>query len=198
MRIRTTLLTAALVVLASSCSVYNHSVDVSDLKTNAYSDDIYASLSVSADDKVEGKAKATFLFNFIQIGGGRHYAEIHQMDSDGVPLNNLINSFGNRGQRFRSLALGAAIKDSDYDIVLSPRYYTIKKSYLGIIKQYEVTVVGYGAKISSLTSVPHRYEGEIYVNENVQTSTPAGTVTTGNVQNTSPNSNVQMNLLKKK
>lgn len=150
-------LTAIIAMMACSCSVYRHSVDVSDFSTNAYSDDIYADLSINTSNKIHGKSRAVFLFNFIQIGGGRDYADIHQVSTDGNPITALANVFGNRGDKFRSLALGAAVKDSDYDVILNPRYKSFTRGFLGIITVYEVEVTGYGAKISELSTQPHKF-----------------------------------------
>lgn len=157
MKIIKYLATAVIALMTCSCSIYRHSADITNFSTNAYSDDIYANLSINKSNKVEGKAKAVFLFNFIQLGGGRNYADIHQVNLDGDPISMIANTFGNRGQKFRSLALGAAVKDSDYDVILNPRYYTHMRNILGIVKVYEVRVVGYGATISELGTQPHKF-----------------------------------------
>ena len=134
----------------SSCSTYRHSVNVADFGTDAYTDDVYATLIVDKDNKIEGKSKATFIFNFIQIGGGKDYAEIQTANA----AAGMLGMFGARGEKFKSLALGAATKNTDYDVIVSPRYYSHLTTHLfGLIKTYEVKVVGYGAKIDALDAV---------------------------------------------
>ena len=44
-----------------------------------------------------------------------------------------------------------ALEKGGYDMLISPQYITEKHSYLfGLIKTYEVTVKGYGAKIKRI------------------------------------------------
>lgn len=137
-------------LILSSCSTFRHSVNVADFVTDAYTDDVYATLIVDKENKVEGISKATFLFNFIQIGGGKDFADIQTANAPA----GMLGMLGNRSEKFKSLALGAATKDTDYDIIVSPRYYSHLTTHLfGLIKTYEVKVVGYGAKIGELDAV---------------------------------------------
>lgn len=152
MKIKSLLLAAVASLSLMSCSTYRQSVNQADLKSRAYSDDIYATLSVSEDNVIVGESHAVYLLN-IRLSGGNNFAEIEQI---GAPVENMFKYFGFSADKIRSLALGDALKDKDYDVVVNPRYNTYQVKHLfGLIKIYDVKVKAYGGKYSKIKAVEH-------------------------------------------
>ena len=155
MNIKPIILCLAFLAMTSSCMTYRHSVAMSHYNTMSYTDDIYLNLEVKPENKITGTVKSVYLCDFICFDGfNKEYADIQQA---GKPKGYEF-LIGTRGQRMRSLALGEATKDTDYDVVVNPHYRTKRRNILfGVIKIYTISVTGYGAKISDITTKPHYY-----------------------------------------
>ena len=155
MNIKSLLLCLSLLLILCSCNTYRHTLSVSQYNTDSYSDDVYAKLDVNKNNTISGQATVVYLLDVININGfNKEYADIHQV---GNPKG-LLSIMGHKGELLRSMALGAATKYSDYDVVVNPQYRIKRKSILlGLVKVYTVSVSGYGAKVTELKTREHWY-----------------------------------------
>ncbi|NLZ73927.1 MAG: hypothetical protein GX905_08990 [Bacteroidales bacterium] len=138
------LVTFGIIAFMTSCSTVRQSAYVASLeKTPVYTDFLKADLDIS-EEKVEGTARSCYLFGFWRILGDNKYTE-----TKGTVLDNTI--FGSKLNKVKSAAMYKALKESDADMLITPKYDTKRRSYLlGLLRIYKVRVRGYKATIKNI------------------------------------------------
>lgn len=98
-------------------------------------------------EKHEGQAKATYLFGFIKLKGSSKYTDLN--GSDKSPYN----TFKTRRIRRAALYDLQTNLDKEYDVIVNPQYYLVRKNYLGIVQTYKMKVKAQGARIKDIYHV---------------------------------------------
>ncbi len=131
-----------IVFLMSSCSSISKSGVVAPICAYVSpTKEIKADIELDNNKQLEGKAHQWY-FAGVRISGGNNYFE---------NLNQQRSVLGGRVSKAQSCAMYDALKGDQYDMLVNPQYYNVTHSYLfGLIKYYNITVKGYGAKIKSI------------------------------------------------
>ena len=100
--------------------------------------------------KLSGQSSSTY-FLFFRISGDNTSADgiNYSTDAGGSflsQLNPIKHMKTAKLNKVRSAAAYKALSSGDYDFLVHPNYIMTKRNYLGIVKIYECTVSGYGAK----------------------------------------------------
>jgi hypothetical protein len=134
--------TGIAIMLMSSCAMTSRTGVVAPFAYNeVHPNEIRAEVNFDGVNKVEGKAKQWYL-GFIRISGGNKYFE---------DRNTRPSLFGNRIKKAQSCAMYDAMEKGQCDIIANPQYKNVTHRWLfGLIKRYDVTVTGYGGKITKL------------------------------------------------
>ena len=127
-------------ILMSSCASYSKSGPVAPIyAVVSPTKEIKADIEVDNTQTIEGKAHQWY-FAGIRVTGGNNYFE---------NLSEQPSVLGLRTSKAQSCAMYDAVTKGDYDMIVSPQYTNVIHSFLfGLIKRYDVTVKGYGAKIN--------------------------------------------------
>jgi hypothetical protein len=131
-----------IIILMSSCSSISKSgvvAPVSALVTPTK--EIKCDVDLDNSKQLIGKAQQWY-FAGIRVTGGNNYFE---------NLNQQRSVLGGRVSKAQSCAMYDALEGGQYDMLVNPQYYNVTHSYLfGLIKHYNITVKGYGAKITNI------------------------------------------------
>lgn len=120
------------------------------ISRNVDLDPIKADINVNETTKLSGQSSSTY-FLFFRISGDNTSADgiNYSTDAGGSKLSqfNPIKMLRTaKLNKVRAAAAYKALSTGDYDFLVHPNYVTTTKNYLGIVKIYECTVSGYGAK----------------------------------------------------
>lgn len=144
------ILTSLAFVSLTSCVTTNRGFQSSAvISRNVQLDPIKADIKINETKKIKGESTSTY-FLFFRVSGDNTYADGINYSTDESaskfqklnPLN-LIKS--NRLNTVRGAAAHKALSSADYDVLVHPNYTTTVENYI-IVKKYNVTVEGYGAK----------------------------------------------------
>lgn len=59
--------------------------------------------------------------------------------------------FGKRANKAQSCAMLQAVEQGNYDMIVNPQYKNVvHKWFFGLVRRYDVTLTGYGARIKKL------------------------------------------------
>jgi hypothetical protein len=145
--------------LLSSCTSTNKGFQSSPvISRNVTLDPIKADISVNEANKLSGNSKSVYLLGF-RIEGDNTYADGINYSTDAnasffTKFNPLAVAKLAKLNKVRSAAAYKALETGDYDFLLHPNYTMTTKNYLGLVKIYDVTVTGYGAKYKNFRVVP--------------------------------------------
>lgn len=144
-----------LLILGTVCSVLSITSCVSTHKgfqsspvmsRNVELDPIKADIKVNETSKLTGQSSSTYLFCF-RLKGDKTVAEgINYSTESGGRYNPIKMMKIAKMNKVRAAAAYKAISGGDYDLLVHPNYAMTSKNYLGIIKIFDCTVTGYGAK----------------------------------------------------
>ena len=147
----TLILIASAASLLTSCISTNKSFQSSPvISRNVQLDPIKADIEVNEKAKLTGASSSTY-FLFFRVSGENTYADGINYSTDGnssllSQYNPLALLSAAKLNKVRSAAAYKALSAGDYDFLVHPNYTTTVKNYLGILKIYECSVTGYGAK----------------------------------------------------
>lgn len=139
------------VIFFTSCVSTNKGFQSSPvISRNIQLDPIKADIKVNETTKLNGSSSSTYIF-FFRIKGDHTVADgiNYSTEASGSFLSqfNLIKILrNNRLNKVRSAAAYKALSAGDYDFLVHPNYSMTKRNYLGVVKVYECSVTGYGAK----------------------------------------------------
>jgi hypothetical protein len=137
--------------LITSCVTTNKGFQSSPVITrNVELDPIKADIVVNQTTKLVGQSSSTY-FLFFRVSGDNTCADgiNYSTDAGGSTLSqfNPIKMMKTaKLNEVRSAAAYKALSSGDYDLLVHPNYTMTTKNYLGIVKIYECSVSGYGAK----------------------------------------------------
>ncbi len=141
------LLSCAIAIGLSSCMSTKKGYQSSPVVSrNVQLDPIKADIVVNETTKLSGKSTSTYILGF-RIKGDNTIADgiTYSTDAGGSGLNlNVLKTA--KLNKVRSAAAYKALATGDYDFLVHPNYTTSTKNFVGIVKIYECTVSGYGAK----------------------------------------------------
>jgi hypothetical protein len=135
----------------SSCTTTNKGFQSSTVNVrNVDLDPVKADIKVNENTKLSGSSKSIY-FLFFRIQGDNTFADGINYSADGG--SGVLAKF-NPFKIYKTLKLNGvrssaaykALSQGDYDVLIHPNYSMTTKSYLGIVKVYECSVTGYGAK----------------------------------------------------
>jgi hypothetical protein len=141
-------LTLALFAISISSCVSTHKGFQSSpvMSRNVELDPIKADIKVNESSKLTGQSSSTYLFCF-RLKGDNTVAEgINYSTETGGKFNPIKMMKIAKMNKVRSAAAYKAISGGDYDLLVHPNFAMTSKNYFGIIKIYDCTVTGYGAK----------------------------------------------------
>ena len=120
------------------------------ISRNVQLDPIKADILVNETTKLSGQSSSTY-FLFFRVFGDNTSADgiNYSTDAGGSflsQLNPIKHMKTAKLNKVRSAAAYKALSSGDYDFLVHPNYIMTKRNYLGIVKIYECTVSGYGAK----------------------------------------------------
>lgn len=138
-------LICTLAIFFTSCVSTNKGYQSSPvISRNVQLDPIKADIKVNETTKLSGESKSTY-FLFFRISGDKKLADGINYSTDAGRL--VLNPFkANKLNKVRAAAAYKALSTGDYDFLVHPNYSQTTKNYLGIVKIYNCTVSGYGAK----------------------------------------------------
>ena len=130
------------VMLMSSCMSTSKSGVIAPIQAEVIpSKEIKADIDLDGNTPIMGNAKQWY-FAGIRVSGGNNYFE---------NLSQERSLFGGRTTKAQSCAMYDALTKGDYDMLVNPQYVNKIHSYFfGLVKRYDVTVKGYGAKIKNV------------------------------------------------
>ena len=137
--------------LLGSCITTNKGFQSSQvISRNVELDPIKADIRVDTIKKLEGKSSSVY-FLFFRVSGDNTMADGINYSADAnvspiIKLNPLYVYKTMKLNKVRSSAAYNALSKGDYDLLVHPNYTLTTQKYLGIIKIYQATVTGYGAK----------------------------------------------------
>jgi hypothetical protein len=153
-------LVLACVATMSSCVSTNKGFQSSAvISKDVTLDPIKADIVVNETMKLQGKSQSAY-FLFFRIYGDNTFADGVGYSTDAsASMFSKLNPFTvmrlAKLNKVRSAAAYKALSDGgDYDFLLHPNYTMTTISYLGLVKVYDVTVTGYGAKYKNFRVVP--------------------------------------------
>jgi hypothetical protein len=131
-----------IVVLLSGCASYSKSGAVAPVYAYVSpTKEIKADINVDNTQMIEGKAHQWYLAGIRVTGGNKYFENLSEQPS----------VLGRRTSKAQSCAMYNAVTNGNYDMLVSPQYTSVIHSFLfGLIKRYDVTVKGYGAKINGV------------------------------------------------
>ena len=138
-------------MLITSCVSTNKGFQSSPvISRNVQLDPIKADIEVNESNKLSGQSSSVY-FLFFRISGDNTSADgiNYSTDAGGSILsqyNPLKLMKTAKLNEVRSAAAYKALSSGDYDFLVHPNYTMTTKNYLGLVKIYECTVSGYGAK----------------------------------------------------
>ena len=144
-------LICSLAIFFTSCVSTNKGFQSSPvISRNVQLDPIKADIKVNETTKLTGQSSSTY-FLFFRVSGDNTSADGINYSSDAGgsllsqynPLKLLKTAKLNK---VRSAAAYKALATGEYDFLVHPNYIMTTRNYLGIVKIYECTVTGYGAK----------------------------------------------------
>ncbi len=140
-------LSCALAICLSSCMSTNKGYQSSPVVSrNVQLDPIKADIVVNETTKLTGKSTSTYVLGF-RIKGDHTTADgINYSTDAGSSGLNLKVFKAAKLNKVRSAAAYKALATGEYDFLVHPNYTTSTKNFVGIVKIYECTVSGYGAK----------------------------------------------------
>jgi len=138
-------------------------------------DPIKADITVYENNKLRSSSEATYFLLFLRFSRDRNYAYGINYSTDTKNYNPFYMMQYRRLSRLKSAATYKAMQHADYDLIVHPTYTTMIENYLWIIKKYNVSVSGYGAKYSNFRTERQKViitcGGKEYVipdNDNIQ------------------------------
>ena len=116
---------------------------------NVQLDPIKADIKVNESTKLKGQSSSTYFLIF-RVSGDNTIADGINYSTDASAgileqLNPMSLLTAGRLNKVRGAAAFKALSSGDYDVLVHPNYTTTVKNYL-IVKKYDVSVEGYGAK----------------------------------------------------
>jgi len=138
-------------ILFTSCVSTNKGFQSSPvISRNVQLDPIKADIKVNETTKLSGQSSSTY-FLFFRISGDNTSADgINYSTDAGGSVASQFNPFKilktAKLNKVRSAAAYKALSTGDYDFLVHPNYTMTTKNYLGLVKIYECSVSGYGAK----------------------------------------------------
>jgi len=144
-------LICSIAIFFTSCVSTNKGFQSSTVNMrNVQLDPIKADIKVNETNKLSGQSSSTY-FLFFRISGDNTSADgiNYSADAGGSifsqynPLKLMKTAKLNK---VRSAAAYKALSTGDYDFLVHPNYTMTTKNYLGLVKVYECSVSGYGAK----------------------------------------------------
>jgi len=138
-------------ILFTSCVSINKGFQSSPIVSrNVQLDPIKADIKVNETTKLSGQSSSTYFLIF-RISGDNTSADgiNYSTDAGGSQLsqyNPLKMLKTAKLNKVRSSAAYKALSTGDYDFLVHPNYSMTSKNYLGLVKIYDCTVSGYGAK----------------------------------------------------
>ena len=156
---KTFLLLCGLTLLLGSCSTLSKTANIANsVNTDVIINPIVANVNLNEADKVEGTSAATYLF-FFRVSGDNK-----MLQSPGSSFLGMQS----RADQVCNAAAFNALSAGDYDVLVHPRYTIETQTHLlGIIKIYNVKVVGYGARITDMRQLKpgdSSYDALLYKN----------------------------------
>ncbi len=144
-------LICSIAIFFTSCVSTNKGFQSSPvISRNVQLDPIKADIKVNETTKLSGQSSSTY-FLFFRVSGDNTSADGINYSTDGggsilSQYNPLKLMKTAKLNKVRSAAAYKALSTGDYDFLVHPNYTMTTKNYLGLVKIYECTVVGYGAK----------------------------------------------------
>lgn len=131
-----------LILMLSGCASTSRTGVIAPFAyTEVKPNEIRAELDISEKNKIEGNAKQWYVAG-IRVSGGRGYFE---------DKSEKRSMFGKRANKAQSCAMYDAIEKGGYDMIVNPQYKNkVHKWFFGLVKRYDITMTGYGAKIKKL------------------------------------------------
>lgn len=120
------------------------------ISRNVQLDPIKADINVNETTKLKGESSSVY-FLFFRVSGDNTSADGINYSTDANAstlsrLNPIKVMKTAQLNKVRAAAAYKALSTGEYDFLVHPNYTTTTKNYLGIIKIYECSVSGYGAK----------------------------------------------------
>ena len=139
-------LTAATLSISSCISTHKGFQSSPVVSRNVELDPIKADIKVNETSKLTGQSSSTYLFCF-RLKGDKTVAEGINYSTESNGRYNPIKMLKiAKMNKVRAAAAYKAISSGDYDFLVHPNYAMTSKNYFGVIKIYDCTVTGYGAK----------------------------------------------------
>lgn len=141
-------LICSLAIFFTSCVSTNKGYQSSPvISRNVQLDPIKADIKVNETTKLSGVSTSTY-FLFFRISGDNSSADgiNYSTDADGSKFNPFKYLRTAKLNKVRSAAAYKALSSGDYDFLVHPNYSMTTKSFLGLVKTYQCSVSGYGAK----------------------------------------------------
>ena len=141
----------AILFALNSCVSTNKGFQSSPvISRNVDLDPIKADIKVNESTKLTGQSKSTY-FLFLRVSGDNTSADgiNYSTDANGSLISQLnpLRIFRlAKLNKVRSAAAYKALSTGDYDLLVHPNYVMTTKNYFWLVKVYECTVTGYGAK----------------------------------------------------
>ncbi len=145
------ILAFTVLVVFSSCVSTNKGFQSSPVVSrNVELDPIKADIKVNETTKLTGQSKSAY-FLFFRVSGDNTSADgiNYSTDASGSfisQINPLRALRLTKLNKVRSAAAYKALSSGDYDLLVHPNYVMTTKNYLWLVKVYECSVSGYGAK----------------------------------------------------
>jgi hypothetical protein len=131
---------AALLASTVACSTFNQSAPSQGLQSQINAD-FAADIEVGSVTK--GRSRTIVLLGFITLGDSKY--------ADGVNYGVSKPSFGfGATEDAKSAAAYNALKKTNADILVAPRYTVDEFNFLGIYRTIDAEVVGFSANIKSV------------------------------------------------
>jgi hypothetical protein len=119
--------------------------------TSIKPDQIKANFNFNLNDRLTGKASATYLFWFIKVSGASTYSDIKGINITNGS-NNIVNIFNRFGkmEKVKSAAVYDAVQGYDIDVIVNPQFETKTTTFLWFVKTYSARVKAYEGQIIEL------------------------------------------------
>lgn len=144
MKVKLFLLAAGCLLITSCVTTNKSGLLVPFAYTEIVPNEIRADIDFEESEKVVGHSTQTYLGTF-RVSGSRSYF------INSVAPTSLFGGFPNRIEKVKSSAMYDAMEKGDYDIIANPQYKIVLTTHLfGLIKTYDVKVIGYGARINRI------------------------------------------------
>lgn len=135
---------AAVIALTSGCASYNVSAPSAPVGGSVTAD---LKADVKVGEKISGESSTSILFGFLNIGGDTQFADgVAYGGSAGGGLGGLLPD---PISTTKAAAAFKAVKSSDADLIVAPRYEVNVMDYF-IFKKVDVKVTGNKGTINSI------------------------------------------------